>query len=900
MTQLIPFAQAPGPVALRKAFRLVLTLLAMAWGCCLRAQLPLQAVGSPFDMIGFIESATLDAPGDALAGGTLSVNGTTIIIPRNTILQMPALALTWQQVFALAPAPYGPLQTGLAMNDSPAPLTTYEVHVQGNRIGDRYIAGLVFLSQQSLHSGQGFINYLDYANGELLVGGLMGDPTTGTRLRINDPSGRFAPAYTLDPRFTIDADNPTVRSETGYPMGLPHVDPAVQDDPLLPQTNRPKNLATGFFLTVFTMPRPGPGITPNAFLAAPFEVGDYITYSGCLMKDGPQPSAGPMPAEGSGATYIAAHTLIANVGIFTFPGSNPAYVAVDVMLLGVGGAPIPGIAQEATTRTRFEGFCTDPSRVVDFYGIDVDACSSTTADRPWGTIDVDQGPLAGGAVLGRWRFRPPSKVLAMPAAGVFLPATRELRAVLRGAYTAATPVISGNGLITGQYHAPIFDFLFPENLGVGGPPVPLNLVDFPFLVNGTGDFGGLRVGQLTPWPGAVQVSPQCGSPQAPPPPAPLPPTANAGLNQITFSGVPVTLNGTGSSDPAGLALSFAWTQTGGPGVVLNSATVASPTFAAPPLPLGTLNAVLSFQLVVTNTAGIASAAAGVNVGVNVPPPPVPPIANAGADQTVASGAVVQLNGTGSSDPNFPPSPLTLSWVQTGMGGLAPVTLSDAIATTPTFRAPVVAPGDPVALTFQLTATNNAQLSTTASVTITVSPALPPLAKAGLNQRVKINDLVHLDGSLSTDPNGLPLTYVWLQVSGPAVVLTGATTVAPSFTATAAPGVLGFTLTVSNGLLSSTATLVTVTVADQADVVTITGAEYRTGQQRLIITATSSVLDGTPVLMLQGYGPNNAGAQLITTGGGIYTLTLNGVPQPTTVTVTSTFGGSATSPLTRLR
>jgi len=898
MTSLVPFARVVGAALRRRIFKVVFAILALLTASSAWAQLPLQAVGSPFDMIGFLESATLDAPGDVLAGGTLSVNGTTVIVPRNTILQMPALALTWQQVFSLAPPPYGPTKTGLAMNDVPAPLTTYEIHIQGNRIGNSYIAGLIFFSQQSLNSGQGFINYMDYANGEMRVGGTLNSPTTGTRVRINDPSGRFAPAYTLDPRFTIDTDNPTVRSETGFPMGFPHSDPNVQGDPLIPQSNRPRNPATGFYQSIINMPAPGAGITPDSRLAAPFEVGDYITYAGCLMKDGAQPSAGPMPA-GAGSTYVAAHTIIANVGIYTFPGSNPAYVALDVMILGVGGAPIAGIAQEATARTRFEGFSTDPSRLVDLFGIDLDACSAASADRPWGSIVVDPGPPTG-AVLGRWRFRPPSKIVTGPAAGVFLPATRTMRAVIHGAYTAGAPIISGNGLITGHYNAPIFDFLFPENLGAGGPPVPLNFADFPFLVNGTGAFSGVNAGQLLPFPNVSVPAAQCGSPQPPPPPIPLPPVANAGLAQSLPSGALVTLNGTASADPGGLAISFAWTQTAGPAVTFNSATVASPSFTAPALPAGVTSAVLSFQLVVTNTAAIASAPAGVNITVTVPVALVPPVANAGADQTVASGTTVQLNGLASSDPNIPASPITLHWTQTGFGGLPAVTLSNVAAATPTFRAPVVAPGLPAVLTFQLTVTNAGQLTATAPVNVTVNPAAPPVANAGFNQGVKVGALVQLDGSFSSDPNGLPLTFNWTQVSGPAVVLAGASTVTPSFTASAV-GVLGFTLTVSDGLLSSTAALVIVTVsANVNDIVTITVAEYRIGQQRLTVTAASSIVDGTPVLTLLGFGPNNSGVVMPYLGGGIYTLVLTGVPQPANVSVRSSFGGSASSGLTRLR
>ena len=894
MTNLVLFTRAVWPDVLRKAITVVIAVLAVIGGCSAWAQLPLQSVGSPFDMTGFIQSATLDAPSDLLAGGTLKVNNTTIIVPRNTIMQMPALGLTWQQLFVMAPAPYGPTQTGLAMTDIPAPLTTYEVHVQGNRIGNTYIAGLIFMSQQSLNTGQGFINFMDYANGEMRVGGLIGNPATGVRVKINDPSGRFAPVYALDPRFTIDTDNPTVRSSTGFPMGFPHSDPAVKADPLIPQSNRPKDPASGFYKTIFTMPAPGPGITPDSRLAAPFEVGDYVDYAGTLMKDGAQPSAGPMPAGGIASTYIAANTILANVGIYTFPGSNPAYVGIDVMLLGVGGIPTAGLAQEATVRTRFEGFTTDPSRLVDLYGIDVDPCSPASADRSWGTIDVDPGPPTG-AVMGRWRFRPPSKVIALPPSGTFLPATREMRAVLRGAYTAAAPVISGNGLITGQYRAPIFDFLFPENLGIGNIPVPMNFNEFPFLVNGTGAFNGVNVGQLTPFPNATVPAPVCGTPQAP-----ATPTANAGAAQTVQSGALVTLNGTASTDPTSLALGFAWTQTAGPVVTLNSAAAANPAFTAPIVAAGAPNVTLTFSLSVTNTAGLTSAPSTVTITVTPPAAKVAPVANAGAAQTVASGAVVQLNGTASTDPNVPALPLTYAWIQTGLGGLPAVTLSSATAATPTFKAPVNATKVAAVLTFRLTVSNSVPLSASATVSITVSPAKAPTANAGPAQNVKTGTKVTLNGSLSSDPNGLPLTYAWKQVSGPAVVLTGATTVSPTFTAPAKATSLGFSLTVSDGILTSTASVVTITVSSANDTVTITIAEYRAAQQRLTVTASSSITDGTPVLTLLGYGPNGAGVTMPFQGGGLYTVILSGVTQPATVSVSSSLGGSATSALTKIR
>jgi len=906
-------ASREGTVSRAGALFVSLALVAaLAWAGPAAAQLPLTAVGSQFDITGFMQKATLDAPGDVLAGGTVQVNGHTIIVPRNTIFQMPAFALTWQQLFTMAPAPYGPTQTGLAMLDVPAPLTTYEVHVQGNRIGNTYIAGLLFMSQGSLNSGQGFINFIDYANGELHVGGLMGNPNTGTRVKINDPTSRFAPVYSLDPRFTIDTDNPTIKTETGYPLCFPHFNPAVQDDPLCPQRNRPIDLGTGFHLTIFTMQDPatlpqmalpahGPASGTNPYIAAPFEVGDYVTYAGNLMKDGTQPSAGPLPVAGWSATYIAAHTINANVGIFTAPGTNPAYVATDVMLLGVGGLPIAGLPQEATVRTRFEGFTTDGAsgvaRNITLWGIDMDSCSTATSDRSWGQIDIDQGPPTG-AVKGRWRFRPPAKVLIMPPTGTFLPATRMMRSVLTGAYDPANPIMSNNGLITGQYAAPIFEFIGPENLGIGSPPVPMNFQDFPFLVNGTfAALPGLNVGQLVPFPAASVVSPLCG--------APInggPPTANAGLNQTVPVGSPVALDGSASSDPNGLAIAWAWTPPAG--MILNSNFVSNPSFTAPAAP-----AVLTFSLTVTNTLGLPSTPKTVTITVNAASAALAPIANAGAALTVNSGTPVQLNGLASSDPNIPPQAMTYAWTQTALGlcnasACPAVTLSNATSATPTFTAPINTRGKTTVLTFSLKVTNTTSLltSTASLVNITLNPVnnVAPIAIVGPNQFVNPGVTVTLNGSLSSDPSGLPLTFLWRQVSGLPVTLSSTTAVSPTFTAPAS-GTRGFTLTVNNGFLNSVASLVTVTVnTTGADTVAFTAVVYRIGKQRLDVTATSSVTDGTPILTLMGFGVNGTGIPMPFAGGGTYTVILIGVPQPNSVTVNSSLGGTATSPILTLR
>src|SRR3954447_5124692 len=521
---------------------------------------------SPFNIIGFIQKATLDNPGDVFSGGTLTVNGITITVPRHTLFQMPATSMTWQELFALAPSatppdglpcantsalpcstgPYGlnssnGPQTGLALNDSPAPATTYEVTVLGNRVvgggNDQYVAGLIFLSQQSLNSGQGYINFIDYAKGELWVSSTLGGPT-GARVRINSPVGRYGLSQTPDQRFTADEDNPTIRAESGYPMCIARFDPATATDSLCPQWNRPEDPQTGAYQTIFTMPPP-PAVSPtpaagdplpppDATQQAPFEINDFITFSGTLVKD-------------SSSSYLSAHTIVANLGIFTAPGTMPAYIAIEDMLLGVGGNPNPLFPQEAVEKLRITAFTTDPSQLIDFYAVDVDACGTET-NRFYGTADPFGPPVAGKK--GRARL--------ITTVGNFLPASREMRAASR-TLTHGTPVdsilpsakIYANGLTAGQYHAPNFTFIFPENLVFGSPQVPLPLEEFPFLVNGLGSYHGGTVGQLSPWPGAAAPSPNaCGTGGR----ILTAPTANAGPAQTVNGGSTVVLDGSRSVD----------------------------------------------------------------------------------------------------------------------------------------------------------------------------------------------------------------------------------------------------------------------------------------------------------------------------------------------------------------
>lgn len=581
--------------------------------------LPPPAVPPQFDLTGFIQEATLDTAGGIchasdprLAGGTFKVNGINVIVPCNTILQMPAATMTWQELFTLAPRDIGlpvdengvPTQTGMALKDtvsiplatahSNGPLPSYEIHVQGNIVNGKYIAGLIFISQQSLNLGQGIITAIDYSNGELQIA--TSGPTPGiARVRINDPIGRYGlshgapgsgaaliePGY--DVRFSIDEESPTIHAATGYPMCIPRSDPFHDaDDPLCPQANRPRAPnclslpspypaftmpATGQFCTSFMMPAPSDvsGL-PDARLQTPFEVGDNIDFLGTLEYD-------------ENGAYISAHTIANRIGIYTSPGSKPAYIGIEVIIQGTSPQPVANLPQEGTSRIKVEGFTTDPFSLVDIYAVDVDPQNGATSDRLLGTANP-----SGPPVIGRFRF--------LPNSGAYLPATREVRVVTRTMCgdpffncllenVSESDSIAANGILAGQYHAPNFEFIFAENLILGDAVVPANLQDLTFLYCGSGPLGTPTAGNSGPVVGQLDPAPWA-------PPMPTPAFAATlcsgapvvGAAAVTAQAVPpvitlfpsaaLTVNSTSSvflsasaTDASGLPIAINWAQSGG-------------------------------------------------------------------------------------------------------------------------------------------------------------------------------------------------------------------------------------------------------------------------------------------------------------------------------------------------
>lgn len=856
-----------------------------------------------FDITGFIQYASLDAtPGLCnkddnpsptpanpplpaqckITGGWIQLNGNLIRVPQSTVVIFPNTLLTWEETFELNPNTHqtDPIfQTGIAMADTVRFPGTYQGHVQGNIVNGQYIAGLVFIFQDPANFTQGYIERFDYAHGIMYVNGM--------RIQINDPpitftvqnpdgtplldgsgnptvltKGRYSAGQSADPRFAVDQNNPTVAAQTGYPMCIPSVSPYADgsdgsegpalallnpealQDPQCPEKNRPRDPTTGSTLVnIFTMNQAGAGptvenpIPQDPFVEVPFEVGDAVNIIGTLEVD----AQGP---------YITATDIMdTNVGAYTWPGADPAYVRIEVVIQGTGGTPSNFFPQEAGVRTRVEGFTTDLGRQIDVSAVDQDCNGNLTFREPaWAAnFPVEPGP-PGIGVKGRWRMR-------FPQGGNFLPAVQNVGARISG----GIPGKNKNGLTFSEYQLPSGEFIFPENLVPGTRPPKANFADIFYLDNGMGQlpmvsdvfdssqvqlgqqpvpfFPNQVMGQLNPFPDNTLPPLTC---------VPGAITTLAVPKFISnpnppFPGVTVTLDGTGSNPPTG---PFQWAQIINPSdpiVTINNPTSAQATFVVPPV-AGPQN--LTFSLVVGGQSSSVplSATATLIVPVVIAPPNTPPVVSATAS---APNPDVQVPG----GPIVPPGPVTGTTITVASG--ASVTLSATCVD------PADAPGTPCTSTFNWTA-------------LTALPA----------------------GATLSPTTGSPVIF-----TAPIVpTLTPAQTFTFQVTATSS---------VAPNLVSAPVT-VTVIVRPVTDKIVISNVVYRRTKGRLIIncsdftpgvtlTATLDIINPATGLQWQAVmGPIIPFAQ------GVFSIRFSNIPPPNIVTISSDAGDVQQSGVTFLR
>ena len=128
----------------------------------------------------------------------------------------------------------------------------------------------------------------------------------------------------------------------------------------------------------------------------------------------------------------------------------------------------------------------------------------------------------------------------------------------------------------------------------------------------------------------------------------------------------------------------------GPAVTLTGPATATPSFTAP-----NVGETRDITLTLTVTdSGSLTGTDTVTITVN-DSPNTAPTANAGANQTVAEGDTVSLNGTASDDD--PEDSPTYAWTFTTRTALG-ITLADAAALDTSFAAPNVAADTPVLFT----------------------------------------------------------------------------------------------------------------------------------------------------------------------------------------------------------
>ncbi len=235
-----------------------------------------------------------------------------------------------------------------------------------------------------------------------------------------------------------------------------------------------------------------------------------------------------------------------------------------------------------------------------------------------------------------------------------------------------------------------------------------------------------------------------------------------------------------------------------------------------------------------------------------------PVANAGAAQSVLTGAVVTLDGSASSDVDG--DALTYSWAITSKPAGSSMSLSSATAVKPTLTADVAG-----AYVLTLVVNDGKVNSSFASVTITAAvPNVMPVANAGNAQSVTTGTVVTLDGSASSDENGDTISYSWSFTSKPvgsSAALSSSTVIKPTFTADLA-GTYILSLVVNDGKIDSSASTVTINAAkpNTAPIANAGNAQsVATGRVVTIDGSGSSDADGNTLTYLWAISSKPAGS-----------------------------------------
>ena len=165
---------------------------------------------------------------------------------------------------------------------------------------------------------------------------------------------------------------------------------------------------------------------------------------------------------------------------------------------------------ECQDRIKLEGFLTDPSAEIHVYAVDAPAGAAPSIRLLGPAVKK----AAGGVPFGRYRLITQKLAgVLFDRAGNTMGATRELLALVgppgilpgQSKPMPALPEVA-NGILAGQFQAPVGEYIFPEPLDMGGTVPPLNFNCLAFLTAGW-RLGAVDLKPLTPWPGSAPTAP---------------------------------------------------------------------------------------------------------------------------------------------------------------------------------------------------------------------------------------------------------------------------------------------------------------------------------------------------------------------------------------------------------
>jgi hypothetical protein len=241
------------------------------------------------------------------------------------------------------------------------------------------------------------------------------------------------------------------------------------------------------------------------------------------------------------------------------PFTDITYMQWEDGLIGTAGTDTNVANVENQDRVKIVGFTTDPTRQVELYGVDTDNnlrwISNIMPQRiPFGryTLFVQRDLVGGGGLniattggpipivdnhLGVDLGAPRNFYVHMAGAEAIIGGkqrphnVKPIPGVCGGLLFGGCPGLNGtaapspadminpatgkvftiaNGLVPGQYLAPIQEYIFGENTQIGDPWIPANFECLDWVVKGMkfssasmASAGLTAVGQLNPWPGGV-------------------------------------------------------------------------------------------------------------------------------------------------------------------------------------------------------------------------------------------------------------------------------------------------------------------------------------------------------------------------------------------------------------